>query len=471
MLNNTNKALAHVVNSASSSELKELSQFKDLNSIMNSVLHEASKGSSSNSALLNLVKNNPTLKNLGATTQTINDILTILKAEKNPLPSEKVLQKFLVDIKEIKEPILKEKIQNSGLFLESKIKNIKNPQVELKTISTSLSKLLEKSDIFNVKVLGEQLKDDSTKKFQDILPKLKEHIQNADTLNKPKLTTTLTKLEHLIEPTMLTKENFSQKQLQQTLSNLSTQLAQSTNPNTKSVLDSLSKIFTLLKNNVSLDSFTQNTIPQEIKTQIENLKSLITKGDIIFSKEVSQYMSKLTSLNQEPIKEILNNDLKAILHTAKEELSKQDQPKTELIKHIDKLALQIDHSQLLSHLSNATSLYLPFSWDAMKEGKITVQKENDTKFNVDIDLNLKEYGKLNLKLSIFEKNQLNLHIHTQNQDLQNLIKENISDLRSNLISQQITPREIRLFNKEQTQPTSVYETTNQDLYMGFEVKA
>jgi len=301
MLNNTNKALAHVVNAASASELKELSQFKDLKSIMNSILQKASKDSSSNQILLNLVKNNPTLKNLGATTQTINDILARLKAEKDPLPSEKILQKFLVDVKDINEFTLKEKIQNSGLFLESKIKNIQSSQAELHKIK--------------------------------------------------------------------------------------------------------------------------------------------------------------------------NSDLKAILHTAKEELSKQDQPKTELIKHIDKLALQIDHAQLLSHLSNATSLYLPFSWDAMKEGKITIQKKNDDKFNVDIDLNLKEYGELNLKLSLFEKNQLNLHIYTLNQDLQNLIKENIADLRSNLISQQITPREIRIFHKEQTQATSVYETTNQDLYMGFEVKA
>ena len=140
------------------------------------------------------------------------------------------------------------------------------------------------------------------------------------------------------------------------------------------------------------------------------------------------------------------------------------------IKHIDKLALQIYHAQLLSHLSNATSLYLPFSWDEMKEGHINIKKENDNKFNVDIDLNLKEYGPLNIKLAIYDKNQLNVHIYSQNKELKSLIKENISELRSNLISQQITPREIRLFDTPQTQPSSAYEQNTKDIYMGFEVK-
>ena len=305
LLNNTNKALEHVIKESAPSALKTVSQSKDLQSIINSVLQEAGKNSASNSALLNLVKNNPTLKNLGASAQTIADIIATLKAEKNPLPIEKTLQKFFVDIQDLKGSTLKEKLHNSGLFLESKLKHI----------------------------------------------------------------------------------------------------------------------------------------------------------------------MQLTTTNKEPLQEIKQNDLKALLHTAKEELSKLEQPRTQLIQHIDKLALQIDHAQLLSHLSNANALYLPFHWDAMKEGHITIQKETPQKFNVDIDLTLKEYGSLHLKLAIYDKNQLNIHIYTQNKALQTLIKANLQELRSNLIAQHITPREIRLFNKMQTQATTPYETNTQDIYMGFEVKA
>ncbi len=305
LLNNTNKALEHVIKESPPSALKTLSQSKDLQSILNSVFQEASKNTTTNSTLLNLVKNNPTLKNLGASAQTIADIIATIKAEKNPLPIEKTLQKFFVDIQDLKGSVLKEKIQNSGLFLESKIKH-------------------------------------------------------------------------------LTKETNSQK---------------------------------------------------------------------------------------EPLQEIKQSDLKALLHTAKEELSKLEQPKTQLIQQLDKLAIQIDHAQLLSHLSNATALYLPFSWDAMKEGHISIQKENAQKFNVDIDLNLKEYGALKLKLAMYDKNQLNVHIYTQNEALQTLIKENLQELRSNLISQHVTPREIRLFNTTQTQAPTPYENSDEMIYMGFEVKA
>jgi len=488
ILNSTNKALAHVVNRASKSELKGLSQFKDLKSIMDTVLQTSSKDSSQNKTLLNLIKNNPTLKNLGTSTQTINDIVTTLKSEKNPLPIEKTLQKFLVDIKDINEPVLKDKIANSGIFLESKLKNLQNPQIDFKTTLTSLGKQLSQSQIFHVKALAEKVQElahsnpkdtlNSIKKLQNILPQLTENIQKSDSIHSQKLATALSKLEHLIEPKMLTKENFSPQKIETSLLELTSQLTQSTNQTAKGILDSLSKIFALLKNDISLDSFTQKALPQELQTKLEDLKSLIGKSDTIFSKEVAQNITKLTAFTslsklspQEPIKEILSNDLKAILHTAKEELSKLDQPKAELIKHIDKLALQIDHAQLLSHLSNANSLYLPFSWSEMKEGHINIQKENQNKFNVDIDLNLKEYGPLNLKLAIYDKNQLNIAIYSQNKDLQSLIKENISELRSNLISQQITPREIRLFDTSQTQSSSAYEQKSEDIYMGFEVKA
>ena len=471
LLNNTNKALERVIKESTPEALKTLSPSKDLKSIMDSVLQETSKGSATNKTLLNLVKNNPTLKNLGSTSQTINDIVSTLKAEKSPLPIEKTLQKFLVDIKDIKEPILKEKLQNSGVFLESKLKNLLTPQLNSKTLINSLAKNLAKSDIFNVKILAQDLQQSSGKNLQNILPKLQEHLKNADSLHNTKLATTLTKLEHLLEPKMLTKENFSPKQLLKVLSDIRNELDKSSYPQAKTSADSFSKLSALLEKNTTLETLTQKALPHTLKEQLSTLKSLINKGDILFSKVVKQDLQTLTSLQKEPLKEIQNNDLKAILHTAKEELSKLDQPKTRLIQQIDKLNLQIDHAQLLSHLSNANSLYLPFSWDAMKEGHISIKKENPQRFNVDIDLNLKEYGALNLKLAIYDKNQLNVHIYTQNKALQGIIKENISQLRSNLISQQITPREIRLFDKAQTKPPSAYTSGTQDIYMGFEVKA
>ena len=191
-------------------------------------------------------------------------------------------------------------------------------------------------------------------------------------------------------------------------------------------------------------------------------------------------MNKLETLNtaqklhpQNNIKEMTTNDLKAVLLQASDEITKSNHPnQVEISKQIDKLSLQIDNYQLLSHLSNGTSLYLPFSWDMMEEGNIEIKKSDDDKFYCDIYLKLKEFGEVNLKLTLYEKNQLNLHIYSDNQEFKSLIQDNIPMLRSALIDSQITPREIRVYEPKTSKvSTSPYQQQDKGIYMGFEVKA
>ena len=515
ILTNTNKALAEVIKTATPLELKSISQniaqSKDLNSIISTLLKQTATDSSSDKALLNLVKSNPTLKNLGPISDTVKDLLTSLKTDEKSLPIQDKLKSFLTDIKDISQPLLKQKIKNSGLFLESKLKNVQNPQVELKNVLESLSKTLDKSKIFNVTVLSENIKEllstkplleasnktltqlpldeknslvekkailEVVKKLETILPKLTEHIKNMDIINKPNFITTLSKLEHLIEPKMLQNENFQLPKLQETLSQLTAQLPQSKLPEAKSILDALGKIITLLKTTPSLDTVIEKKIPQEIKTTIDNLKTIINKADPVFSKEVTSHIQKLTYITspaqlqtQHNVKEIINSDFKAILHLASDEIVKSEHPnKQEILKQIDKLTLQIDYSQLVSHLSNASSLYIPFAWDQMKEGHINMHKDSQEKFYVDIDLKLKEYGELNLKLTMYDKNQLNLHIYSNSSRLKEMIKENLSSLRSALIDNNITPREMRLYDIKEKKEPSPYDASNENINIGFEVK-
>ena len=515
ILTNTNKALAEVVKSATPKELatlsQDISQGKDLKSIVGALLKQTAQSSGSDKELLSLVKNNPTLKNLGSASDAIKDLLAAIKSDKTPLPIENKLKSFLIEVKDLNPPLLKEKIGNSGIFLESKLKSVQNPQVELKTVLESLTKTLDKSQIFNVTVLSEKLKDvlnskiiseasnkallqtpqddkksleEVVKKLETILPKIREHVKNADILNTPKLAATLAKLERLLEPKTPNAADFKAADLktpsvQETLSQVTSQLSQSANPQAKSALDALSKIFTLLKTDPTVEVLTDKKIPQEIKTQIESLKGAIAKADPVFSKEVASSVQKLASLSSPTrlasnanVKEIATNDLKAILSQASSEIAKSEHPnKMELLKHVDKLALQIDYNQLVSHLSNSTSLYAPFAWDEMKEGRINIQKDKEDKFYVDINLKLHEYGELNLKLALYDKNQLNVQIYSDNQELKELIKENVSTLRSALIDNEITPREIRVFDIKKPMRTSPYESAQPNINMGFEVKA
>lgn len=292
-----NKALAQVLKNATASELESISQGRDLKSVLNSILKRSADSSTSNKELLQLVKNNPTLKNLGDVATTIKDLLNTLKTQENQLPIEKKLKNFLIDIKDLKNTELKNKFENSGIFLESRLKNASN------------------------------------------------------------------------------------------------------------------------------------------------------------------------------IKEIMNNDLKALLLQASNEITKTSNPhQSDLLKSIDKLSLQIDNYQLLSHLSNGSSLFLPFSWDILKDGNLAIKKDNQDKFYCDIHLQLKEYGEVNLKLALYDKNQINLYIYSDNEAFKSLIHENMPALRSALIKENITPREMRIFNLQSEPLNTPYEDSEELFNLGFEVK-
>ena len=181
--------------------------------------------------------------------------------------------------------------------------------------------------------------------------------------------------------------------------------------------------------------------------------------------------SKLKPLNlsEKELKNIISNDLKAVVHKTTEDLQNSSAPhKQELIAKLDKLALQIDYYQLLSHLSNASALYIPYSFDALEDGNIKLKNAKNEKFFCDIQLQLKEYGELKLRLGLFEKNQLSININCESSALKEKLQENIAALKKSLFDAGIHPKEIHFI--DETKSPAPYETA-EDLQLGFEVKA
>ncbi len=740
---NINKALAVLLEQATPKELELLSEGKDLKSIIDSLLKENTQSSAGDKTLLNLLKNNPTLKELGNVSNTIKELLTLLKSDTTALPIENILKKFLIDIKDLSEPILKQKLENSGIFLESKLKNVENPQVVLKNLLLSLDATISKSELNSVKELQFKIKnllatpiiEESSntallesakenpktlkviaKNVETVVLKLQEYLKFADPMSTKSVNVQLSKLEHLIEPNILTTENFKLPTLQKVVEKLQTQLEQSLKPETKNLLESLHKITASLSQieqkgtttQATIDTLQEKKIPQEIRNVMESLKTLIAKeehatsktvepivsktistelskleqlitpkalttesfklptlqkvleqvathleqtpkvevkplvenlnkitaslkeieqkstkpetlinsiqekkipqeiknvitslktliekdtqvsvkiteailsktatleiskleqlitpkaltteflklpllqkaieqvathleqsqkqefkplfeslnkisttltqieqksttpqttidaivekkipemmkgviesfktvinkADPIFSKEIATITNKLLEFtnpeklsSDAKVKEILSQDFKAVLSQATEEVSQSSHPqKAELLKNIEKLSLQIDYYQLVSHLSNNTSMYVPFSWEQLEDGNVNIQKDKDEKFYCDINLKLQEYGPLHFRLVLYEKNQLNIHVKSNNSQLKDMIKENIGVLRSALIDAQITPREIRFFDLESKNMSSSYEKNYNDISVGFEVK-
>lgn len=413
ILPNTNKALKEVLQNASPRELETLSTGKDLKSILNTLLKGSSQNGAGDKTLLTLLKNNPTFKELGSITSSVKELIQTLKQDKNPLPLEKQLGTFLSDIKDISEKSLKTKIENSGIYLESKLKNAQTPKVEVRELLNDLSKMMQDTKLPNVKLLNGALKE-------TLSSELFKNVSNADLLT-----------------------------------------------NVKADLSSLTE----------LSKKVQNVVEKFEQRINSNVDRNVNPNDVLFSKETKTLLDKITLLskpeqlqNQTRVKDMLSQDLKAILLKTHEEISASSHPnKQELLKHIDKLSLQIDYHQLLSHLSNASSLYIPYSWEALEDGNITIKKAKDDKFFTDIELQLKDYGELKLRLGMFEGKQLNINVTAQSEELKNIFKENLPMLKQQLFAVGITPKEIRFL--EDSSKTEAYSNPSSNLEMGFEVKA
>lgn len=499
---NKNRALAAILEHATPKELETLSKGKDLGSVIDSLFKKSAQNPASNSAILDLAKNNPTLKDLGSISSTLKDLLSSLKSEKNPLPMESALKNFLLEMKDLNESAVRERFENSGVFLESKLKNAQNPQVELKTLLTELAKNFQKSELPAAKAINEKIKEllatptlkeasndallqtskedltslkELSKGVERVVSTLKEGMKAGDIVNSKGFEVQLLKLERLLSPKLLMPENFKPSLLQDTITQLNAQLAQSTKPEAKGAIEAFTKILESL-NGASADELNAKKIPQDIGAVVEKVKTVIKNSDPLFSKDSATLSAKLDSFKepqklfvQENVKEIVSKDLKAILLQAGDEIKNSSHPnQSEISKQIDKALLQIDYYQLSSHLSNSSSLYLPFSWESLEEGSVHLKKDKNSVFYCDIDLKLKEYGELKLKLALYEENQLSIHIYSESAEFKNIIKENIPVLRSSLIDAQITPKEIRLFDA--VKKSSPYEVQDGDIELGFEVK-
>ncbi|MDF1880140.1 hypothetical protein JHD50_02285 [Sulfurimonas sp. MAG313] len=246
---------------------------------------------------------------------------------------------------------------------------------------------------------------------------------------------------------------------------------------TKGIFETIEKILMVLKQ--PNQDFMKEKIPKEIKNWIANFDKELEKGDIVFSKSFQTQISKLKNffapsqiLENKLLQENLQKDLKALLIGLEKEVgSLSTNNATEVLKSVDKLLLQVDYFQLLSHLSNASYLYLPYSWEGLENGKFSFKSKKDGSCYCEIDLELKNYGSLNMMLQLFEDTQLNINIYTQDKELQKLFKTHIKDLKEALIKVNIMPRNIQIFSlKEHPRKHLNYKNDSSLDELGFEVK-
>jgi hypothetical protein len=475
ILTNTNKALSEAVKHATPEQLETLKEGKDIKSLLTSVFQDKATASKSDQTLLDLLKNSTVFKNMGSFSDDLKSLLSEFKNSPDLAPKTAVLEKFYKNITTVDPQSLKSQIADSGVFMESKFVAALQKLPDLTQTLDALKTALSKVPLNEAKTLQTQItallgsttlaqaseNHESAIRLSDTIKKITDTLQNflskSDPLYSKEVASLAQKLEQL---------NGIQE-IKTTLSQIYSTLLTSNTPDTNPLLDSIEN---LLKNlNTSTD--------EDLKAFTLQLKNAIDEGGNT-TQELTRMISKLGEFTNPKelvletfLKESLSNDLKSNLLALSEELQQSPDPAaSKVLEQVDKLLIQIDYHQLISHLSSSNSIYFPFAWDQLEEGSLAFKKTPDKKFYCEINLKLKEYGELDLLMALYEGNQIEIQAHTEKGELKTLIHEHLATLRSQLIDAGLTPRSLRILERKEIKtPLNDLYCSSEGSDLGFEV--
>ena len=462
-----------------SSNVKEI-----VANLLGSLVSEAK----SKSAILDLLQNAPIFKNLGNFSNDLKSLIAFLKSEPSLEKPLLFLQNFEKNIQTVDAKILKEQIQNSGIFFESKlansiskeslIKDIKSLVLELKEhlSQTNKSAGLSKEIAMQIQKLEnpkEMLPSELQSTLKTVLDlfrqSTKQHLSFESSPMLKDANQIITKLENNLKQIALITSKIENSphsveieqrfttQVKELLNTLKEELPKIV-PNADAMKPLAAQIEVLL----SQPSFVTQTVgmhdelsiqdqltmlTNRIKTQIEisdpraakqahyvdnstqleqKIVSLL-KPEVFLSPSVMQKLS----LNLTDV-EILS-DMKGILTHLHENLANSTNPKAnEALTATNKLLTQIDYHQLASFVSNSAHLYIPFTWEGLNSGSMQMKQTKEDHFHCQIDLDLEQYGKINMMLLLSQDKYIDITIATQKSELKEKVSEHLSSLKQAL---------------------------------------
>ncbi|MDK2090485.1 flagellar hook-length control protein FliK [Aliarcobacter butzleri] len=329
---------------------------------------------------------------------------------------------------------------NEGTLVESKIEN--STKLTDKTTNLTNNTTLKDSINLQTKELLTQIKNDI--------------IQNPNMIQNKNI---LPMIDNLLKMDNLFSKNDT---IQNFLANSNSSANLSTF--TSNFASNLSPLLTTLKE--SLETLNPNN------THLQNhLTKLVDKVEHIIQDLATTPNGKLDTK--------VSEDMKTVLLQMQDELASKTDPKSlEVAKQVDRLLTQIDLHQLTSLVSNSNYVYLPFFWEMLEDGSIEMKQKDEEKFFCQINLTLKDFGKVDLMLGLYDKNKLDLTIYAQREHFKTAIRENMQQLKIALNSVELIPVNVKLLdmkedNKESSKPTQTYinNYNNQDLSSGIDIRA
>ncbi|RXJ85405.1 flagellar hook-length control protein FliK [Arcobacter cloacae] len=519
LLPNDNKVLKDVLKQADTKSLEQMikNNSTSVNDVLKELFNNIKDGTKSNTTIENILKNSNIFKDLGNVSSNLSNLLENISTDENLQKFKPLIENFLKNIKDLDANSLKEQLKNSGVFLESKlslnpntklenvltqiqnlIKDINTPQA--KQVNELINKLLQtvqnpniqnqaeltnnlKSLTTSLQNLNNSLTSNQTQNLSNLTTQLNSLVNNATLIeskieNNSSLQNIQTnQLKDVNNPQIKELMNFQTKEL---LTMIKSDILQSPilqNKNILPMIDNLLKMPDLFikaenlqniisSNNLSTfsNNFASNLTPL-LETLKENLQSLNPNNSNL-QNHLSKLVDKIEHLIQDMInnpknESKLNDDMKSILLQMQDELASKSDPKSaDLAKQIDKLLTQIDYHQLTSLTSNSNYVYLPFFWEMLEDGTIEMKKNDEEKFYCQINLTLKDFGKVDLMLGLYDKNKLDLTIYAQREHFKTELRDNLQKLKIALNNVDLIPVNIKLLDmkdeEKQEQPTQIY---------------
>ena len=482
-------------NSTLENILKNSTAFKDLGNLSSNLssLLESIKDDESLQKFKPLLEN--FLKNIKDVTadnlkEQIKNSGIFLENKLSSNPNAK-LENLLQNISNLLKTIDTPEAKNSSQIIDNILKNIP------KDGSLKGSELLNnlKTLVSSLQNLSSSLNSNQTQTLNNLANELKNFIQNGSMIESktenlvPKtLTQTQTLEDENINRANSEIKSLINNQVKELLNQIKQDLTQNQNIiQNKNILPLIDKLISLpdlfSKSEAILNSVQNSNISNFSNNFATNLNPLLTAlkeslqainpKNIEIQNQINSLIKKVENIIQEYTNnnldnpkdnQKLDNDFKSILLKMQDEVAqKTDIKSQDSLKTINNLLTQIDMQQLTSLVSNSNFVYIPFFWEMLEDGTVEIKEKEEDKFFCQIKLTLKDFGKIDLMLSMYDENKLDMTIYAQREHFKVTLRDNLQKLKLALNEANIIPMHIKLLdmkeeseNKEQ-KPTNVYQ--------------
>ena len=482
-------------NSSLENILKNSTAFKDLGNLSSNLssLLESIKDDESLQKFKPLLEN--FLKNIKDVTadnlkEQIKNSGIFLENKLSSNPNAK-LENLLQNISNLLKTIDTPEAKNSSQIIDNILKNIP------KDGSLKGSELLNnlKTLVSSLQNLSSSLNSNQTQTLNNLANELKNFIQNGsmiesktENLVQKTLTQTQTSEDENINRANSEIKSLINNQVKELLNQIKQDLTQNQNiiqnKNILTLIDKLiaspdifSKSEAILNSvqNSNISNFSNNfaTNLNPLLTALKESLQAINPKNIEIQNQINSLIKKVENIIQEYTNnqldnpkdnQKLDNDFKSILLKMQDEVAqKTDIKSQDSLKTINNLLTQIDMQQLTSLVSNSNFVYIPFFWEMLEDGTVEIKEKEEDKFFCQIKLTLKDFGKIDLMLSMYDENKLDMTIYAQREHFKVTLRDNLQKLKLALNEANIIPMHIKLLdmkeeseNKEQ-KPTNVYQ--------------